>query len=586
MITSVTVTGSQTSRGSSDNVPSAAVIKNNNGNGDDVTECYDITYVNGTLSVTGRVITITAGSDTKVYDGTALTKNSYTYEGTFYSGDEITSVTVTGSQTIVGSSDNVPSAAVIKNGETDKTANYDFTYVNGTLEVTQKALTITAGSNSKEYDGTELIKNSYTNTALATGDAFESVTVTGSQTVVGTSNNVPSAAVIRNAGNDDVTASYDITYANGTLTVSAKALTITAGSDSKEYDGTALTADSYTNTDLATGDAFESVTVTGSQTVVGTSNNVPSSAVIRNAGSEDVTASYAITYVNGTLEVTPKSVNAASITVTIDKDENGYNITVKDGEITLVPKPDTGNEYDYTITVDQSNPNYYKAIITGNNNYTSEVTVRYALTNFMNDGDQGTEWSCTFVAEENHALPTGFKAYTVTSIDDNVVNVSAEDALTFIPKDVPILLLSDADYKGFRVEAPASTPDISALAGGNQLKVVNASTPNYDSDSGSEHYKSARFSLATIYLLYRDEFVLNKEGYLAEGKVYLPVPSGGAGTRLRINRASSTGINGIQEDDSNRMLDDRWYTLDGRRLSCKPTKKGLYLKEGKKVVIK
>ena len=29
-----------------------------------------------------------------------------------------------------------------------------------------------------------------------------------------------------------------------------------------------------------------------------------------------------------------------------------------------------------------------------------------------------------------------------------------------------------------------------------------------------------------------------------------------------------------------------WYTLDGRRLSGKPTKKGLYIVNGKKVVIK
>ena len=29
-----------------------------------------------------------------------------------------------------------------------------------------------------------------------------------------------------------------------------------------------------------------------------------------------------------------------------------------------------------------------------------------------------------------------------------------------------------------------------------------------------------------------------------------------------------------------------WYTLDGRKLNGKPTKKGLYIHNGKKVVIK
>ena len=73
-----------------------------------------------------------------------------------------------------------------------------------------KPITITADSATKVYDGTALTKNSYTNTALAAGDSIESVTVTGSQTIVGTSNNVPSAAKIVNADGEDVTATIKI----------------------------------------------------------------------------------------------------------------------------------------------------------------------------------------------------------------------------------------------------------------------------------------------------------------------------------------------------------------------------------------
>ena len=319
-VESVTVTGSQTVVGTSDNVPSEAKIVN--AAGEDVTASYEITYANGTLEVTKKAVTITAESDTKVYDGTALTKNSYTNTD-LAEGDSIESVTVTGSQTVVGTSDNVPSAAKIVNGDgEDVTASYEITYANGTLSVTKKTVTITADGDTKVYDGTALTKNSYTNTDLADGDVVESVTVTGSQTVVGSSDNVPSEAKIVNATGEDVTASYEITYANGTLEVTKKAVTITADSDTKVYDGTALTKDSYTNTDLAAGDSIESVTVTGSQTVVGTSDNVPSEAKIVNADGEDVTASYEITYENGTLEVTKKT-----ITITADSDAKVYDGT-------------------------------------------------------------------------------------------------------------------------------------------------------------------------------------------------------------------------------------------------------------------
>ena len=181
---------------------------------------------------------------------------------------------------------------MIKNaaGE-DVTENYSITYENGILSVTlNQALVITADSDTKVYDGTPLTKNSYQEAGLAEGDSVESVTVTGSQTVVGTSDNVPSAAVIKNAAGEDVTASYEITYVNGTLEVTKKAVTITAGSDTKVYDGTALKKDSYTNTDLAEGDSIEKVTVTGSQTVVGSSDNVPSDAkIFRNISATDTT---------------------------------------------------------------------------------------------------------------------------------------------------------------------------------------------------------------------------------------------------------------------------------------------------------
>ncbi|MBR4577265.1 MAG: MucBP domain-containing protein, partial [Clostridia bacterium] len=204
----------------------------------------------------------------------------------------------------------------------DVTDSYDISYANGTLEVTKKAVKITADSDAKVYDATELTKNSYTNSELAEGDSIESVTITGSQTVKGISANVPSEAKIVNANGADVTDSYDISYANGTLEVTKKTVKITADSDAKVYDATELTKNSYTNSELAEGDSIESVTITGSQTVKGISANVPSEAKIVNADGADVTDSYDISYANGTLEVTKKA-----ITLTIDAKSKIYGDT-------------------------------------------------------------------------------------------------------------------------------------------------------------------------------------------------------------------------------------------------------------------
>ena len=90
---------------------------------------------------------------------------------------------------------------------------------------------------------------------------------------------------------------------HATLTIDPKTITITAASDTKACDGSALTKDSYTNTALADDDRIESVTITGSQTEPGSSENVPSEAVIKNRAGKDVTTCYKITYANGTLTV-------------------------------------------------------------------------------------------------------------------------------------------------------------------------------------------------------------------------------------------------------------------------------------------
>ena len=83
----------------------------------------------GDETETKREITITANSSSKVYDGAALIDDGWTLEGELADGDEIVSVTVTGEQTAVGSSENVPSNAIIRNSvQEDVTDNYSISY--------------------------------------------------------------------------------------------------------------------------------------------------------------------------------------------------------------------------------------------------------------------------------------------------------------------------------------------------------------------------------------------------------------------------------------------------------------------------
>ena len=54
---------------------------------------------------------------------------------------------------------------------------------------------------------------------------------------------------------------------------------------------------------------------------------------------------------------------------------------------------------------------------------------------------------------------------------------------------------------------------------------------------------------------------------------------------MNFDDEEATGILEVSAD-SKEMTDDAWYSLDGVRLSGKPTQRGMYINNGNKVVIK
>ena len=53
-----------------------------------------------------------------------------------------------------------------------------------------------------------------------------------------------------------------------------------------------------------------------------------------------------------------------------------------------------------------------------------------------------------------------------------------------------------------------------------------------------------------------------------------------------LNFGEETGINEISKESRSLEVSGGWYLLDGRRLEDKPTQKGIYIHDGRKVLIK
>ena len=287
----------------------AADFKNTNENFSKVT----FIVTDGSLTIIPREVTLTSQSKTKEYDGTPLTNSTVTVSGDGFVDGEVTDIKAIGTITTVGEVDN---DIVYTKGANFKDSNYIITPVIGKLGITHssKELKVVANGGTWEYDGKFHADGGYTVTfgtetytvaagesaKLSTGDTVTAI-ITKQVKNVADSAYGNNAIVTLTIGNK---AQYaNVSQANGTLTITAKPLTITADSAEKVYNGQPLTKNSFTNTELAKGDKL-TATVTGSQTNVGSSDNVASAAVIM-AGEENVTANYTITYEKGTLTVTP-----------------------------------------------------------------------------------------------------------------------------------------------------------------------------------------------------------------------------------------------------------------------------------------
>ena len=262
-------------------------------------------------AITPRPLEITADSNTKVYDGTALTDNGYSItSGELVSGHLVITMLVDGSQTNVGTSANtIVLAEIIDALEVNAKPNYDITYVNGILEVTPAPLTITADNQSKVY-GEENPGLTFTYTGLVNGDT-EVSDEPGISTTATESSNVGTYPVTLTGGSD---ANYDISLVAGELEVTQAALTITADDKSKVY-GEANPALTYTYTGLVNGDT-EVSEEPGISTTATSSSNVGTYPVTLTVGSD---ANYDISLVAGELEITQ-----ASLTITADDKSKVY----------------------------------------------------------------------------------------------------------------------------------------------------------------------------------------------------------------------------------------------------------------------
>jgi len=341
-----------------------------------------------TVSIQPREITLTSGSDQKVYDGEPLTKDEVNITGDGFVKGEGVTCKVTGSQTEVGSSKNT--FTYIFNKET-KEQNYKITSKEGDLIVTPSEDTVTVNikghDGTEQYDGTEKSVTGYEVTKISDPKSKYQVSdfkFEGNAEVKGTDAGTYNMELkpedFKNTNKNFENVIFVIE--DGTLTITERNVTLTSADDSKCYDGKPLTNDKIT----VTGDGFvegEGVTckVTGSQTEVGSSQNKFTYEL--NDGTKRT--NYIITPVFGTLTVSDKDVQGV-----ITKTHTGEKFRVND-QVTFTITVKNIYAEPQTITISEINgvtfdgPNVFENVEPG-----AEVTAKAVYTITQADVDNGS----------------------------------------------------------------------------------------------------------------------------------------------------------------------------------------------------
>jgi hypothetical protein len=253
---------------------------------------YALTFVDGTLTITARGLTVTADDLSRIY-GDADPALTYSItSGALVSGDSINGLLTRA----IG--ENVGDYAITQ-GTLSAGGNYTLTFVNGTLSIAPRAITITADDLARIYgDADPALTHQVTSGNLVFGD-----TLTGSLTRAA-GEAVGLYAITQ--GTLDAGGNYDVTFVDGGLTITPRAITVTADDFSRIYgDADPALTHAVTGGNLVFGDAL-----TGALTRAA-GENVGGYAITQ--GSLSAGGNYTLTFVDGTLSITPRA-----ITVTAD----------------------------------------------------------------------------------------------------------------------------------------------------------------------------------------------------------------------------------------------------------------------------
>ena len=190
-------------------------------------------------------------------------------------------------------------------------------------------------------------------------------------------------------------------------------------------------------------------------------------------------------------------------------------------------------------------------------------------------------YSGTLYLEFPARIPDGVQCYYATALDDNEDLVGLTEVTGTIPANTAVIVKAPSEYKFFAFNESDETPDaptdniIQGTIEGLSVTPGTVLTLGHNVDRSTGEYDKFGF------WNYRGSKISPFRAYIPKANLTAGAKSGFS---LVFPEDNTTGIARLTYGDATE--NGTWYTLSGVRLNGKPTGKGIYVNNGKKIVIR
>ena len=283
-----------------------------------------------------------------------------------------------------------------------------------------------------------------------------------------------------------------------------------------------------------------------------------------------------------TIEITGYDTYSDGVKYTdYDSNPKTPSVTVTLGGLPLKLKDNPSDPYDYEITSYSNNTAIGTATvnITGHGDFAGTTGAKdfYITRKIVISGATGHYSTYYNFDAVPLTRPSGLRAYKVTGVDFGEGSTTIEE-IDYLPAGTPVLLYKSDGYCNGTYHLKATTGDVPSYSA------------NYigKGENDARGYESLMAGKTAIYVLRGDKFYRAYSGTLPANRCYIANPTAGARAipdYLEIGEGDGTTNVISIENGELKIENDKYYDLSGRRVLY-PTKGGVYIYNGKKIVIK